>query len=220
MEAGGGEWLEVRSTAAELLHGLGGARRSAPRGAVLRRGVLSIVDDDPSKQHRKLPSLYFKNIMLFSDRDTQTLREKTSDTISIVVNSSTEPTYLLHSCSVDGRHGLYARDFHNRSSYRCKLARMGVAFNGALFLRFSERGEFQAPRGAAFSPEFVITGLDNDDKLTPTKISGGLLTYLVVTRRLHRLEPPELRTLAEALEGVIGISAADPKVLLQTLKSI
>ncbi|HVM35199.1 MAG TPA: hypothetical protein VM784_07645 [Actinomycetota bacterium] len=209
-------WLEARATAAGALDRLELLEPGLPpAGASRFEGVFSVVVNDRSKKLRRLPTLYFKKAPVFTGRDDIEVVRMTTSVAQTVMRSVTSPTYLVTACEIHRRLGLYARDVHNRSSYRLKLARVGGRFSENPFVTFAGKGTFECHEWGAFSPEFVVLGLPAPDDVVRT--TGALLVFLIATRRIRKLSSSELHELVGALGTLEALSADDPELLATTI---
>lgn len=194
----------------------GQALDDAPR----QEGVLSlvVVVEGGSRGPRRLPSLYLGPGLIFADRDVGKVVDRLQQAVEMVVAGDERRTYVLHPCSLEGKHGLYGKDFFNRSGYRRRLIRTGMTFSRDPYPRFGGDGTFWCEEWGPFSPRFVILPAEGEEPSQVVEVGGALAALALASYRIGRMGPQELHDLARLSRSMRFLGAGDPEALAHALQ--
>jgi hypothetical protein len=200
------------------LNGIEG-HRSRPEDAHFHENVLSlVVGDDPTQRVRRLPSLYFWNTLVYSNREMDEVKLALARTTDAVTRAQRLATYRFNACRFQGHTGLYGRDFHNRSAFRLKASRQGLEFSADPFVIFHpEEQAFESDDFGTFEPEFIILANHDSNDLVLTK--GAKLALIMTDYRMGMLGPTELRALIDAFNGRTGLAISNPENMVLGLEN-
>lgn len=187
-----------------------------PAGAPREEGILSLVVQEPGDRVRRLPSLYFGRAQVFAHRAVDEVLRHLARLASAITQISERPTYLVQACELDGIRGLYLRDLFNRSAFRRKLMRLGLAFVDDPVVTRAGPG-FACTRWGPFQPSFAVvyTG-DEAIDLSP---STARLTAMMATFHLGGLGTAEFRALLRACRGIRAIGGEDASAVVERVRS-
>lgn len=191
---------------------------SPPEGAHNHESVLSLIVDESSKKVRKLPSLYFWNTLVHADRDVSNVRYVLERTVDGIARAKEVPTYRFAACRLEGKFGLWGKDFYNRSGFRLKIARRGLEIADDPFVTFHPGTGFQSDDYGQFEPEFAV--LANHSEPDLLKTSGAKLAIILGSYRFGLSAPTELAALIDTFKGKFGYASSDPGALSQALKDL
>ena len=167
---------------------------------------------------RRLPSLYLGPELAYNHRDVARVVDRADMWTSVIQRSAERATYTLTPCSFNGAVGLYARELFERSAFRRRLRRRGVAFDDVPYVTFETDGTFFSDTFGKFTPRFMFlgsAGLEDPAEIVTTK--GAELAFVVVTYRLGTIGRDELGRLIGAVKDVRALSADLPEALLEEL---
>ncbi len=207
----------MRATAPGLLTDLPGSPRP-PAEARESPGSFSVVVDESGGRTRNLPSLYVNNTQLYAHRDVGVMIDRLHEAVDAFVRAPERPAYMLTACEIDGRRGLFATDFYNRSPYRHKLRRLGMTFSDHPFVFFDGASQFVAADTEPFRPSFVALGGESDRPPGVVRTSGARFLQLFTFYRVADIGAAELSALARLLPTVEGLSATEPEDLVDALR--
>jgi hypothetical protein len=213
----GGEWAEVRSTAPGISEWLPASVASPGDGSASYEGVLNLVTEPQTQKVRRLPTLYLGKAPFFGHRNLAAVQEYVGRAAALLVQSSTQPTYLLRACHWRSRPGLYGADFHNRSAFRRKLTSLGMTFGDEPFVQLNDRGNFRSSAWGDISPEFLVMKTSAEDPESVAVVAGALLLTMVSGTRLGALSAAELSRLAAALSSTTGVGSPHPEAVVSFL---
>jgi hypothetical protein len=181
--------------------------------------AFSLVIDPPRKRGvRRLPSLYFRYAQLYAARNVEEVLERLEETSSRFLVAEERPLYLLNACELDGRPGLYGRDFFNRSMFRRELSAAGMRFAEDPFVRLNPDGTFSCADWGSLKADFVIQDATAVGGPPIVRMSGATLLYWINGRRLGKLTRGDLRSLAKAFSGLTAVNALEPTDLMIELR--
>lgn len=206
----------MRATEPGLLDGLPG-QPEPPADAFAREGAFNLVTGTADGRVKKLPSLYVNSIQVYAARDTAIVQAKLGRAVEAFMSSGETPTYMLTACEIGGRRGLYGTDFFNRSIYRQKLKRLGMTFSDDLYVMMDEDGAFYAQDRDPFVPEFVTLQKTSPPQPGVTRITGGLLVYLLSYYRIADIDASELSRVVALARTVDALRANEPADLAEAL---
>jgi len=211
------EWIEVRSTRAGVLDDLAVEELATHDAAPRAEGVVSLVADRPSAS-RAIPMVYLDRMPLFGSRDLAEATDRLERIAAAVLGARATPTYVAQSCALEHRRGLYLRETHNRGTFRMRLQRLGVEFEGEQFVSLRHDASFGTASGV-LSPDFLIIGADGDNGEEAVSPSSAQMIFVMAGLRLGPLTPSELATLTAALRNAAVVGAADPQVVVEALRA-
>lgn len=166
---------------------------------------------------KKFPSLYVNSTQVFAARDVGSVQAKLRRAIEAFTSSDRTPTYMLTACEIGGRRGLFGTDFFHRSIYRQKLKRLGMTFSEDLYVMMDAEGAFYAQDREPFVPEFVTLQKVSPPQPGVTRVSGGLLVYLLSYYRISDISPSELSRLVALARTIDALRANEPADLVDAL---
>ena len=168
---------------------------------------------DESSKTRRLPCIYIGSAELWAERDEAAVVEKLSSIVPRLARSDEVSTYSLTACEFQGHKGIYARDVFNRSTFRRKLARRGMAFDDDPFVHISPEGRFSSSRFGEFDLSFVIASdRDEEDDMEVVTPPPALTAFVVASFRIGLVPQKELPNLVSTIANaiVLGSGEADP----------
>ena len=190
----------------------------APTSDDYQPGMLSIVTDQAGGRTRRLPTLYVDTVSVFSHRELDVINEATKHFIHVLSGTSAAATYRLNAIRVEGRWGLYGRDFFNRSPFRLRLQRLGYEFALDPYVKLRGDGLFECADWDPFPATFVVLSGEPEEADSSVVSPGALAFTLSSEYRVgDLLSKNELSTLARAISGTLGLRAADPQALTRAL---
>lgn len=157
------------------------------------------------------------SIQVYADRDLSSVQSKLRRATAAFRSSEKVPTYMLTACEIGGRRGLFGTDFFNRSIYRQKLKRLGMTFSDDLYVMMREDGSFYAEDRDPFMPGFVTLQKTSPPQPGVTRVTGGLLVYLLSYYRIADIDAPELARLVALARDVDALRSNDPAELAAAL---
>lgn len=213
----GDYWLEVRSSAPDVLETLGYRDLEPPDGADSQEGVFSILVDDPAKKTRSLPTLYHGRAQVFSDRRLEEVGRRLNRALEVIAVAESTSSFMATACRFEGKHGLYTRDLFNRASFRLRMTRLGMEFADDPYVRMSADA-FSCLDWGEFRPEFVIGGGPyprDEDALEKRK--GGLTPFMFGILRVGQVTGSDLATIAKLVTDVPVLVSQSPKAVLEAV---
>ena len=155
-----------------------------------------MIPEEVKSGPRKLPSLYMGPTLFFSDRQDERVAEHFGVMRSFLDRSLNEAVYTLQAVKVDGRFGLYARDFFNRSVFRRRLMRQGMQLSDRPFVTFDGQA-FETSDWGKFEPDFVIFGDMSPEDSTRYEMGAGEIGFALMTYRMGKPDVHELRCMLQ-----------------------
>jgi hypothetical protein len=210
-------WIELRSTAPNVLEDFEGFVPEPPADAEKEEGLFSIVIKDQSTKVRQLPSLYFGSSLISSEREVERLQRDLGKILGFVRNAENVPTFMMQACKYDNRIGLYSRDLCRRTSLRVRLQRLGLAFSNDPWVTLTPEGNFQTTDWGRFRPEFQIafSAKGEDDPLEEVK--GARVSFLMATYRLGLIPATELHHLVNLVTSIRTFAGGDAQALTKAI---
>ncbi|HEX2295926.1 MAG TPA: hypothetical protein VHN37_11525 [Actinomycetota bacterium] len=145
--------------------------------------------------------------------------DRLHEAVDAFVRSPERPAYMLTACAIDGRRGLFATDFYNRSAYRHRLRRLGMTFSDHPFAFFDGESRFAAADTEHFRPSFVALAGQSDRPPGIVRTTGARFLHLFTFYRIADIDAVELSALARLLPAVEGLSATEPEDLVDALRA-
>ena len=167
---------------------------------------------------RRLPSCYLGPAQLYGARDVGAVLGRLERYVRRFLESGDAPLYFFNACEVDGHRGLYGRDFFTRSSFRRKLAGLGMIFAEDPFVTREEGGAFSCADWGLFRPEFVVHTAFSLDGETVARWEGASLVAWMNTYRFGKVTPDDLKHLTSLSSLLVGVNATEPEPLMSALK--
>lgn len=182
-------------------------------------GSITLVVEDQSKKKRRLPSLYVSTYQVFADRDVVKVLNRFLRTVDAIKEAVTTPIYAAHPVRIDGRTGLYGKDFFSRATFRRKMVRAGVVFSEDPYPRLLPDGTFEARDWGILAPTFIIMpNVDHEEPQRPVEVTGASLLFNLLGLRFGRAEPAELYLLRSLAESVHALGCGDARALLDAVR--
>lgn len=190
----------------------------APDSEEVNEGAITLVVEDQSKKKRRLPSLYVSTYQVFADRDVVKVLNRFLRTVDAIKDAVTAPIYAAHPVRIDGRAGLYGKDFFSRATFRRKLMRAGVDFSEDPYPRLLPDGTFEARDWGILAPTFIIMpNVDFEEPKRPVEVTGASLLFNLLGLRLGKAAPAELYLLRSLAENVHALGCGDARALLDAV---
>jgi hypothetical protein len=214
-----GSWLEVRSTAEDVLAPLGYGTKEPPGGAETHERVFSFVIDEGDGKTRSLPMLYHGPAQIFADRRLESLGLRLNQALeAIAAVQDDQSMYMINACRIGDRYGLYARDVFNRASFRIHMSRLGVEFADDPYVRLLPTGRFDCRDWGEFDPEFMVGGgpyPQDPDEVENRR--GGMTPFMFGVLRMGRITAAELKHLAAFVRRAPVLSSQSPRAVVEQL---
>jgi hypothetical protein len=214
-----GSWLEIRSTAEDVLAPLGYRAKDPPRGAETHERVFSFVIDEGDGKTRSLPMLYHGPAQIFADRHLENLGLRLNQALeAIAAVQDDESIYMINACRIGDRYGLYGRDVFNRASFRVHMSRLGVEFAEDPYVRLLPSGRFDCRDWGEVDPDFMIGGgpYPPDPEQVDNR-RGGMAPFMFGVLRMGRITAPELKHLAGFVRRAPVLSSQSPRAVVGQL---
>jgi hypothetical protein len=214
-----GSWLEIRSTADDVLAPLGYRAKRPPRGAESHDRVFNFVIAEGEGKTRSLPMLYHGPAQVFADRKVENLGLRLNRALeAIAAVQDGDAVYMTNACRIGDRHGLYARDVFNRASFRVHMSRLGAEFAGDPYVRLLPSGRFDCEDWGEFEPEFMVAaGPYPRDPESVEDRGGAMAPFMFGVLRMGRITAPELKHLAGFVRRAHVLSSQSPRAIVEHL---
>jgi hypothetical protein len=215
-----GSWLEVRSTAPDVLGSLGYHVEEPPAGAESHDRIFSIVVDDGDGKTRSLPMLYHGPAQIFADRRLENLGLRLNRALEAIAAAETDAIYMATACRIGDVTGIYMRDLFNRASFRIHMSRLGADFAEDPYVSLLPSGKFECRDWGEFEPGFLVSG--GPFPTDPEEVDdrrGGMAPFMFGVFRLGRITPAELGHLARFVRHAPVLASQSPRAVMDALRA-
>ena len=175
----------------------------------------SIVVDQADKKVRTMPTMWILKVRAFVHRTVDEVLDNVRRTIAAVKAGVHEPVYCVTACEVNGKRGLYARDFFNRSRLRRNLVKRGLRFSSDPFVRLSPTG-WRCDDWGEFHPEFALFFVPFED--VSRTVRAGEAAFNILGNRLGLPQPDELGLLRRDMSSIQRLATVDLDALFAALE--
>lgn len=208
---------EVRSTSPTILGTLPLDLAPSPGDRPTREAAFSLIVDERQTGIRRLPSFFFHSAQLYAERDLGHVLERFAQVVKRYLSSYESPFFMFNACRLDGKSGLYGRDFLNRAPFRRKLGRLGMEFADDPFVTLDSSGRFVCTDWGSFVPSFLVLGLSDPEGPSLLESHGATLLFLMTTYRVGKMTATELGALGGHARRLHALNAREPETLVEAI---